>query len=208
MIPDYQSLMLPLLKLLSDEQEHKLEDIREGLAKELNLSDEELKELLPSGAQPIFNNRVGWARAYLRKARLIDAPKRAVLKITPRGSDVLKQNLNKIDYQYLMQFPEFVSFVKKEESEEPSITQTPDENLETAFLKINKSLSQELLHRVIEQSPAFFENLVVELLVKMGYGGSRKDAGKAIGKSGDEGIDGTIKEDKLGLDVIYIQAKK
>jgi restriction system protein len=214
MIPDYQSIMLPLLRKLSDNREHKLTDVREELGKEFKLTDEELKELLPSGTQPIFNNRVGWARAYLKKACLLDSPKRASLIITPRGSGVLKQNIKEISHSFLMQFPEFVQFMnfKKGESEETepvvNITQTPEENLENAYQRIRKSLAQDLLSKVISLPPSFFERLVVELLVKMGYGGSIKDAGRAIGKSGDEGIDGTIKEDRLGLDIVYIQAKR
>ena len=214
MIPDYQTIMLPLLRRLSDGREHKLTDLREDLGKEFKLTDNELKELLPSGTQPIFNNRVGWARAYLKKAGLLDSPKRASSIITPRGLEVLMQDLKEIRYSFLLQYPEFKQFwsFKREDSEETGSigigTQTPEEDLELAYQTIRKSLAQDLINRVITLSPAFFERLVIELLVKMGYGGSIKDAGKAIGKSGDEGIDGTIKEDRLGLDIIYIQAKR
>ncbi|MGB4205810.1 MAG: restriction endonuclease [Bacteroidales bacterium] len=214
MIPDYQSLMLPLLRKLSDKQEHKYRDLIDSLAVEFNLTDDELKELLPSGQQPIFDNRVGWARTYLKKAGLIDSPKRAVSVITERGLDILKQDPKKINVAFLKQFPEFLEFqnIKRDNSEEPETTedntQTPEEHLETAYQRLRKSLAQDILNKVINLPPAFFERLVVELLVKMGYGGSIKDAGKAIGKSRDEGIDGTIKEDKLGLDIIYIQAKR
>lgn len=214
MIPDYQSIMLPLLRKLSDKQEHKFRDLIDSLAVDFKLTDDELKELLPSGQQPIFDNRVGWARTYLKKAGLVDSPKRAVSTITQRGLDILKQDLKEINVAFLKQFPEFIEFqnLKHDDSEETETveitTQTPEENLETAYQRLRKSLAQELINRVISLPPAFFERLVVELLVKMGYGGSIKDAGKAIGKSGDEGIDGTIKEDKLGLDIIYIQAKR
>lgn len=218
MIPDYQSIMLPLLRHVSDKGEHKFRDIIEGLANKFGLTDEERKELLPSGIQPIFQNRVGWAKTYLKKAGLIDTPKRATVTITTRGLEILKKNLDSINVKFLKQFPEFVEFqtakrgdgeteTETETTEEQS-TQTPEETLETAYQKIRKSLAQDLINRVMTLSPAFFERLVVELLVKMGYGGSIKDAGRAIGKSGDEGIDGTIKEDKLGLDIIYIQAKR
>ncbi|MBI2271932.1 MAG: restriction endonuclease [Bacteroidetes bacterium] len=217
MIPDYQSLMLPLLKLVADRQEHKYRDLIENLATEFKVTDEERKELLASGNQAIFDNRVGWAKTYLKKAGLLDSPKRATFVITDRGLETLKKNLPRVDAKYLRQFSEFLEFQNASRSEtdteeetttqEPS-EQTPEENLDKAYQRIRKSLASELLNKVVELSPAFFERLVVELLVKMGYGGSIKDAGKAIGKSGDEGIDGTIKEDKLGLDIIYIQAKR
>jgi len=217
MIPDYQSLMLPLLKLVSDKQEHKYRDIVENLATEFQVTDEERKELLASGNQAIFDNRVGWAKTYLKKAGLLDSPKRATFVITQTGLDTLKKNPDRIDAKYLRQFPAFLEFQNasrndNETEEETTVIaiseQTPEESLDKAYQRIRKSLASELLQKVVDLSPTFFERLVVELLVKMGYGGSIKDAGKAIGKSGDEGIDGTIKEDKLGLDIIYIQAKR
>ena len=217
MIPDYQSLMLPILKLVADKQEHKYRDLIENLATEFQVTDEERKELLASGNQAIFDNRVGWAKTYLKKAGLLDSPKRATFVITQIGLDTLKKNPDRVDAKYLRQFPAFLEFQNASrndnDSEEEIVIvetneQTPEENLDKAYQRIRKSLASELLNRVVELSPTFFERLVVELLVKMGYGGSIKDAGKAIGKSGDEGIDGTIKEDKLGLDIIYIQAKR
>jgi restriction system protein len=217
MIPDYQSLMLPLLKLVSDKQEHKYRDLIEKLAIEFQITDEERKELLASGNQAIFDNRVGWAKTYLKKAGLLDSPKRATFVITQIGLDTLKKNPDRVDAKYLRQFPAFLEFQNasrndNETEEETTVIavseQTPEENLDNAYQRIRKSLASELLQNVVDLSPTFFERLVVELLVKMGYGGSIKDAGKAIGKSGDEGIDGTIKEDKLGLDIIYIQAKR
>ena len=214
LIPNYQSIMLPLLKTVADEREYKFRDLIEILANKFNLSDNERKELLPSGTQPLFDNRVAWAKTYLKKAGLIDSPRRATIVITQRGKDVVAAEPAEINVKFLNQFPEFVAFrsSKKEDNGENQIEeateQTPEETLESAYLNIRSSLAQELLNRIVELPPAFFERLVVELLVKMGYGGSIKDAGKAIGKSGDEGIDGTIKEDKLGLDVIYIQAKR
>ncbi len=214
-VPDYQSIMLPLLKSISDTKEHKFRSLIENLAVNFRLTDEDRKELLPSGLQPIFDNRVGWAKTYLKKSGLLATPKRAVIVITQLGLDVLKQNPSRIDAKFLRQFPSFLEFQnsKRENSEDDVIqeeitNQTPEESLENAYLKIRTSLAEELINKVIELSPSFFERLVVELIVKMGYGGSIKDAGKAIGKSGDEGIDGTIKEDKLGLDIIYIQAKR
>ena len=217
MIPDYQSLMLPLMKLVSDGQEHKYRDLIEKLAIEFQITDEERKELLASGNQAIFDNRVGWAKTYLKKAGLLDSPKRATFVITDLGRQTLAKKPDRIDAKYLRQFPAFLEFQNASrndnETEEEITTvaineQTPEESLDKAYQRIRKALASELLNKVVELSPAFFERLVVELLVKMGYGGSIKDAGKAMGKSGDEGIDGTIKEDKLGLDIIYIQAKR
>ena len=215
MIPDYQWLMLPLLKIVSDRQEYKYRDLIEILASEFQVTDEERKELLASGNQPIFDNRVGWAKTYLKKAGLLESPKRATFVITQTGLETLKKNPDRIDAKYLRQFPAFLEFqnASRNDNEDEviiveTIEQTPEDNLDKAYQRIRKSLASELLNKVVELSPTFFERLVVELLVKMGYGGSIKDAGKAIGKSGDEGIDGTIKEDKLGLDIIYIQAKR
>ncbi len=218
MIPDYQSLMLPILKLVSDGQEHKYRDLVEELAVEFQVSDDERKELLASGSQPIFDNRVGWAKTYLKKAGLLDSPKRATFIITDLGRKTLSENLDRVDSKYLKRFPSFIEFQNSSRSSNDNEIddnsaietneQTPEELLDKAYQRIRKSLAAELINRVVELSPAFFERLVVELLVKIGYGGSIKDAGKALGKSGDEGIDGTIKEDKLGLDIIYIQAKR
>ncbi|MBS1523019.1 MAG: restriction endonuclease [Bacteroidetes bacterium] len=217
-IPDYQAIMLPLLRQVADRKTYLFKDIVELLAREFELSEDELKELLPSGQAFLFSNRVGWARTYLKKAGLIDSPKRGTLAITSRGLNILKENPKKIDNILLRRFSEFVDFqsYKKGEDDKPVSSevlqeadqQTPEETIENSYHAIRQSLAQELLDTVRKLSPLFFERLVVELLVKMGYGGSIKDAGKAIGKTGDEGIDGTIKEDKLGLDIIYIQAKR
>lgn len=217
-LPDYQTLMLPLLTQLSDRQTYLLKDLTRLLAQRFNLSDEDLKEPLPGGQGNLFANRVGWAKTYLKKAGLVDSPKRGTVTITDRGLSLLKTNPQRIDNNLLRQFPEFILFVSEKKEGESSASlaapamvgeeQTPEEVIENAYQKIRRSLAQELLDAVTRLSPVFFERLVVALLVKMGYGGSLKDAGKAIGKTGDEGIDGTIKEDKLGLDVIYIQAKR
>jgi restriction system protein len=215
-IPDYQSIMLPLLTHLSDRNEHKMRDVTDELAIKLGVTEEEQKELLPSGVAPVFYNRTAWAKTYLKKAGLIDSPRTGVVIISARGIDVLNKNPKSLNVKFLKQFSEFMDFQspKRENGEiyqdpqEDQTIQTPEEMLESAYQKIRQSLAIELINKVFELSPAFFEKLVVELLVKMGYGGSMKDAGKAIGKSGDEGIDGTIKEDKLGLDIIYIQAKR
>lgn len=215
MIPDYQSIMLPLLQFLSDGKEYKMRDVTDALANQLGVTEEERKELLPSGAAPVFYNRTAWAKTYLKKAGLIDSPKQGIVFITPRGLDVVKSKPTSIDVKFLKQFSEFIEFQSAKREDEQINTemsdensQTPEEALETAYQKIRKSIAQDLITKVLTLSPTFFEKLVVELVVKMGYGGSIKDAGKAIGRSGDEGIDGTIKEDKLGLDVIYIQAKR
>ncbi len=214
MIPDFQSLMLPYLKKLSDKEEHVYRDLVEELAVDFSVSEEERKELLPSGTQRIFDNRVGWAKTYLKKAGLIESPNRGVSLITEEGLNVLKQNHKYINIAFLKQYKSFLEFinVKTEDSTDVPVEEitkeTPEESLEGAYQRLRKSLAQDLLNKIIGLPPSFFETLVVELLVKMGYGGSMNDAGKAIGKSGDEGIDGTIKEDKLGLDIIYIQAKR
>lgn len=215
MIPDYQSIMLPLLKVVADKKEYKLQELIEILSSSFKLTEDDREEMLPSGQQRIFDNRVAWARTYLKKAGLVDSPRRAFVTITERGLKVLSENPDFINVRFLKQFPEFIEFqtTKKESNltefdEHSEATETPEELLETAYQKIRKSLALEIINKVIQLPPAFFEKLVVELLVKMGYGGSIKDAGKAIGKTSDEGIDGTIKEDKLGLDIIYIQAKR
>lgn len=218
MIPDYQTLMLPLLKLVSNGQAHQYRNLIESLAVQFEVTDAERKELLASGNQSIFDNRVGWAKTYLKKAGLIDSPKRATFIITELGRQALVKNPDRIDTKYLRQFPAFLDFLKSsrinndngvvETASIDNYEQTPEELLDKVYQQIRKSLASELLTKIIDLSPTFFERLVVELLVKMGYGGSINDAGKAMGKSGDEGIDGTIKEDKLGLDIIYIQAKR
>jgi restriction system protein len=215
MIPDYQSIMLPMLEILADGKEYKARDLTDLLAAKFNATDEERKELLASGTQGIFDNRVGWARTYLKKAGLISSPKRATFIITDLGQKILKEGINRIDAKYLRKFPSFVEFIHPNHDEADNTTsndesnnETPEETLDNAYQELRKSLASDLLNKVMELSPSFFERLVVKLLVSMGYGGSIADAGKAIGKTGDEGIDGTIKEDKLGLDIIYIQAKR
>jgi restriction system protein len=216
MIPDYQTLMLPLLKAVSDGNEYKFSDVVEILANQFKLTKDERKGLLPSGQTFLFSNRVGWARVYLKKAGLLNAPKRGFISISKRGRQTLKENLSEITVQYLNRFEEFVQFkLSKDENNVVSATeieeskkQTPEELIEYGYKSIRKSIEQEIISRLKSVSPTFFEKIVVELLVKMGYGGSIQDAGQAIGKGGDEGIDGIIKEDKLGLDVIYVQAKR
>lgn len=220
MIPDYQSIMLPLLKTMSDEKTHKLRELIEILAVHFQLSNDEKKELLPSGSQAVFDNRVGWAKFYLEKANLLKTEKRGSYHITELGLSFLKSNPSEIRTKDLEEFKAFKEFkqsinVKNEiDTSDQGINdngesnKTPEEALEYAYQKLKNDLSRELLETIKKCSPAFFEKLVIDLLTKMGYGGSRKDAGRALGKSGDGGIDGIIKEDKLGLDTIFIQAKR
>jgi len=212
-IPNFEAIMLPFLKSVRDKNEHALQDTASTLAAQFKLTDEEKAELLPSGQQAIFNNRVGWSRTFLKKAGLIESTRRGYFKITDRGLDVLKANLPEINSKYLQQFEEFKAFVhggnKPAKSKvDEAHTQTPQEELESAYQELRNSLVDELITRIKESPPELFEGLVVNLLVAMGYGGNRIDAGRAVGKAGDEGIDGTIKEDRLGLDIIYIQAKR
>ncbi len=219
-VPDYQSVMLPLLRFAAQkETELSTSEAVEALAKELDLTEDDLKAMLPSGIQATFVNRVGWASTYLKKAGLLEATRRGFYKITDRGKDLLKKQPKTINVKLLKQYPDFLDFYQRKGTksrdkapESKGIsdisTATPSEALEAAYENLRDELSDELLSRLKKISPAFFERIVVELLVKMGYGGSRAEAGKAIGRSGDGGIDGIIKEDKLGLDVVYIQAKR
>jgi len=209
--------MLPLLRVASDGKEHPLAKVREMLAEEFKLTQAEQDERLPSGRQSRFANRVAWAKVYLEQGELLHSPRRGYLQITDRGHEVLKASPPRIDIKFLEQYPEFVEFrTQKADSSKPPVNvatnsaeaETPEEILETAHAKMRASLAAEVLARVKGSSPEFFEKLVVELLLKMGYGGSRADAGQAVGKTGDEGIDGVISEDRLGLDIVYLQAKK
>lgn len=215
-VPDFQSLMLPLLKLAADGHPHSLAEAREVLAVAFKLTEAEREELLPSGSQAKFANRVAWAKSYLQQAGLLLSPKRGHFQVTERGQAVLKAPPARIDIKFLEQYPEFVEFrtPKQDDTEQPPEPRpepeadTPEEAFEAAHQKMTASLASEVLTRVKSASPDFFERLVVELLLKMGYGGSRSDAGQAVGKAGDEGIDGIISEDRLGLDIVYLQAKK
>ncbi len=214
-IPDFQAIMLPLLKYASDENEHTLRDAISSLSIIFKLNDEEKKELLPSGVQRIFDNRVGWARTYLGKAGLIENTRRGYFVITARGKNVLSEKNERISVAYLNKFDEFLAFRTSHKSKQTndviellSVESNPEELLENAYKQLRDELATELLAQVKANTPDFFEKLVVDVLIAMGYGGSRQEAGKAIGKSGDEGIDGIINEDRLGLDTIYIQAKR
>jgi restriction system protein len=216
-IPDYESLMLPLLQFASDGKEHRVREAIEFLSNKFRLTEQERKELLPSGTGRVIVNREGWAATHLKACLLIESTKHGYFKITQRGIDVLSRNPTEINIKFLEQFPEYAEF-KKVKKELPGkeldrnkyeiSPQTPEEIIGDAYEELNRNLKQELLENIKSASPDFFEDLVVGLLVKMGYGGSRSDAGQSVGGSGDEGIDGIIKEDKLGLDAIYIQAKR
>lgn len=217
-IPDFQSLMLPLLRCVeANKAEISTPLAVEALAAQLRLTDEERSELLPSGLQGTFTNRVGWAATYMKKAVLLESTRRGYYRITQRGKDLLSEKPALINIKLLERYPEFGLFkqlkgtrpIGKPQPEQPILgSATPLEALENAYENLRDELRKELLTTLKKTTPSFFERVVVDLLVKMGYGGSRTDAGKAIGRSGDEGIDGIIKEDKLGLDVVYIQAKR
>ena len=215
MIPDYQTVMLPLLRFLSDGQERSSAEAVEAVSTEFRLSPDDREKLLPSGASTVIGNRVGWAKTYLKKAGLIDQTRRGYFRISVRGKRVLARQPSRIDVQFLEEFPEFRAFRALRTSDSTGAapsqaieTSTPEEALEDAYQRLRAGWESGLLQRVMSASPEFFERLVVSLLVSMGYGGSFKDAGQAVGRSGDGGIDGIIKEDRLGLDVIYVQAKR
>lgn len=213
-IPDYQAFMLPLLEAVSDGKDHVLRDLTRQLADRFNLTDDERQQLLPSGQQTVVANRVGWAKTYLKKAGLVANPTRGTIRITQEGSQALAKKPSAVDNEFLKKFPSFLEFVGRSQPEDTApqdvtvATATPEELLETSYRSLRDALADELLERVKSCTPTFFERLVVELLVAMGYGGSLTDAGQAVGRTGDGGIDGIIKEDKLGLDVVCIQAKR
>ena len=213
-IPDYQTLMLPTLKVGATGVVH-LKDATDMLSNEFNLSEEERRQVLPSGNMATIRNRVGWAITYLIKAELLTHPKRGYFTITDRGKKVLSENPDKINNKFLEQFPEFLEFKNKKKGDDESpaiptedVSATPEERIDAAYSEITAEIRSEILAKVLDGSPEFFEKLIVNLLVAMGYGGSSFEAGKHLGKSGDGGIDGIINEDKLGLDLIYIQAKR
>ena len=215
-IPDFQSLMLPILEYYRDKSEHTSQDVLVYLKGKLKLTDEETNELLPSGKQNRFNNRVYWAIIYLMKSGLLSRISRGNYRITSRGLEVLIEKPGKINMKYLEKFPEYLEF--RDFRNEPDVNKnlppeidkiaTPQESLESSYQEMRRQLSHDLIERVKKCPPAFFEKLVVDLLIKLGYGGSRVDAGQAIGKTGDGGIDGIIKDDALGLDAVHIQAKR
>ena len=215
-IPNYQNFLLPLLQLLEDGREYSVRELYDTLADQLAFSEADRQQMLPSGQQKTYENRMGWATTYLKKAALITRPKRAHVIITDRGRELLAQRPEKITAKSLEVFPEYQEFCQgtvKSDSIAPvpielESDRTPEEVLQDAYLTLRSEVADEMLQCLKSSSPAFFERVVVDLLVAMGYGGSRKAAGQAIGGSGDGGVDGIISEDPLGLDNIYIQAKR
>lgn len=216
-IPDFQSCMLPLLHAIQDGNKWAMRDVTNVVADHFRLTDEERDEMIPSGNARTIVNRVGWAKAYLKEAGLLASIRRGIIQITDEGRKVLAEKPIRIDMEYLERFPSYVDFRDRKGNRSKVISptevvaeasQTPDDLIVRAYQEMRDALAEELLQQVIEMSDKFFERLVVDLLVSMGYGGSIEDAGKSVGRSGDGGIDGVIKEDKLGLDVIVIQAKR
>jgi len=215
-VPKYDELMKPLLVAVKDGEVYKIKDVTAVLAQQLNLSSDDLAEMLPSGRQTVFKNRVGWAKTYLKKAGLLESPARATIVITDAGKQVVAENPDKIDSKYLERFPSFVDFTSVGEATDddnpepvaPKLTDlTPDDQLEDAYKQINASLAADLLSEVLKITPYTFEKLVVDLLSKMGYGTVAYGSHATVA-SGDDGIDGVIMEDKLGFSLIYMQAKE
>src|SRR5437763_839374 len=217
-IPGYQEFMLPLVKLAADGQEHKITDAIDALADQFGVSEQDREIMLPSGTQTRLYNRVTWALTYLTKSLLLEKSARGRFKIAPRGVDVLKKNPPRIDNAFLTQFDEFRAFRQKKAKSASVVSTTDDDGVETSltplerveggYNELREALADELLSRVRTMKPKAFEQLVVDVLVAMGYGGSQLDAAQVVGKSGDGGIDGVIKEDRLGLDMVYVQAKR
>ena len=217
-IPDFQSLMRPLLEAHVDGKEHLNRDLVAHLGEQFNLTEEERREMLPSGGARLFDNRIGWAKSHITQAGLLISPRRAISVITDRGREALRLQPERIDLRVLNGFEEYREFRSRRKNAEDEETetseteiqdaQTPEELLENAYLQVRRQIEAELLAQIKSAPPEFLERVVVDLVVRMGYGGSRKDAGEALGRSGDEGIDGIIKEDPLGLDIIYLQAKR
>ncbi len=215
-IPNYQQLLLPYLKIIDQNSPISLRESVTLMVSALNLTAEEKELRVPSGRSYLYQNRIGWTKTYLHKAGLISLPSRGMIAITPRGKEVLAQNHASLDLQFLKRFPEFQAFQSAsknstqelENSGESAEDKTPEELLESAYSVLRHQVLADILEQLKNNTPEFFERTIVDVIVKMGYGGSTLDAGCAIGKSGDEGIDGIINEDKLGLDVIYLQAKR
>jgi restriction system protein len=221
-VPDFQTLMLPVLREFADGAEHAPKDIRQRVADRLQLTPEEIAEMLPSGTQTRLANRVAWAHIYLKRAGLLASGRRGIYRIAPRGEEVLKSPPDQLNMQFLERYPEYREFRARQSSAAPVTREsssgkdepgeasvlTPDEQIRTGYLLYRTNLAAQLLDRVLQANPTFFEHFVVELLVAMGYGGSYADAAQVVGKSGDGGIDGIIKEDRLGLESIYVQAKR
>lgn len=214
-IPDFQTLMRPLLAMHGDQKEHINRDLVNALAQQFSLTEEERREMLPSGRAKMFDNRVGWAKTYIANAGLIEAPKRGSSVITKRGLAFLSEHEGRITIKVLAELSGIKPLREKPRTSIPEIDmpsddgiETPEEAFENAYLKIRADVERKIIQKILANPPEFLERVIIDLVVKMGYGGNRKDAGEAIGRSGDEGIDGIIKEDPLGLDIIYLQAKR
>jgi restriction system protein len=220
-VPDFQTLMLPILKLYADGKEYSTPEVGETLSKQLQLSPEEISERLPSGRQTRFRNRIAWAHSYFKQAGILESPRHGHYRITPRGREALASNPDRIDIGFLERYPEFQEFRDRSSDSTKTVPEigrvvaspadselTPDEQVRLGSARHRSVLAGSLLERVKKAPPAFFENLVVELLVAMGYGGSHEDAARVVGGTGDGGVDGIIKEDRLGFDSIYVQAKR
>jgi len=215
-IPDFQTIMRPLLEAHANGSEHKNRDLVEGLAQQFQLTEDERRAMLPSGGARLFDNRVGWAKTHMSQAGLLDAPRRAISVITERGRSILLDHPERVDLRVLNGFDDYREFRSRrrtteeagERENEALDAETPEETFENAYIKMRRTTEADLLSHIMDSPPEFLERVVVDLVIRMGYGGSRKDAGEALGRSGDEGIDGIIKEDPLGLDIIYLQAKR
>jgi len=214
-VPDFQSFFKPILDMAADDKEHSVKEARDVIKTVMNLSADDLKEMLPSATQSKYDNRIAWAVSYFVQAKVLERPRRAFFTITERGRELHHKNYDKIDVNILKIYPEFLEFHSPKnhshdthQESDTSANATPEEVLQQAYQSIRNDLASEILEKIKENSPGYFEKLVVDLMVAMGYGGSRADAGQSLGQSGDEGIDGIIKEDRLGLDVIYLQAKR
>ncbi len=212
-VPDYQSLMLPMLQLTADGSEHSLADLVEALSDQFQLGEVDKDQRLQSGQRVIYN-RTHWAATYLTKAGVLDRAGRGRVRISSRGLSVLARNVDRVDVKLLAEFPEFEAFRKSSAQGAPTVSgeipqQDPEELLDATYLALRRTVEADLLDHILASSPTFFEQLVLGLLVAMGYGGAGSaDSARHVGKSGDDGIDGVIDEDKLGLDAVYIQAKR
>ncbi|MEQ8851711.1 restriction endonuclease [Gimesia sp.] len=214
-IPDFQTIMLPLLKHISDGKIHTVRILKDTLADYLELSDEERQKLLPSGQQTVFHNRVAWAKTYMERAGLLETVTRGQFTITDRGREVLNSSVDRIDQSFLLQFDEFRDFKSRDKNDDEATAvekkaeiETPEEALQTAYKQIREDLAADLIYQVKRMTPVFFEKLVLDLMLAMGYGGSQDTAGSLTVAGADEGIDGVINEDQLGLDIVYLQAKR
>jgi len=214
-IPDFQTIMLPLLQQTADKEVHTNRELKDTLADHFELSTEERQELLPSGQQSVFHNRVAWAKTYMERAGLIETISRGHFTITNRGIEVLESAVDRIDNNFLLQFPEYREFrspnkINDEEDQvnEKNDIETPEEAFQTAYKQIREDLSANLVTQIKKMTPVFFEKLVLDLMLAMGYGGSQDTAGALTVAGADEGIDGVINEDQLGLDIVYLQAKR